>query len=56
MSIRKVKVLEGEAKVNAVKMKLDPEDLVLVQNDGSLEVIEGDPISWLVNRAKEKVY
>lgn len=44
--IRIVKVLQGEEKAIADKMKLDPNDLVIVKYFPklSLEKIEGDPV------------
>jgi len=49
--IRKVKVLRGRAKVEAEKKKLAPDDLVIVIGD-HVEKIEGDPVSYLLKRAK----
>jgi hypothetical protein len=51
-SIRKVKVLEGKEKDEAEKMNLNPEDLVFITDD-HIEKINGDPLSWLLKRAKE---
>jgi len=56
--IRKVKVLQGRAKAEAEKQHLSPNDLVIVKTTvGSLpeyriEKIEGDPVSYLLKRAK----
>ena len=49
--IRKVKVLQGEAKKEADEKGLNPEDLVIVQQKG-LEKIEGDPVSYLIKRGR----
>jgi hypothetical protein len=56
--IRKVKVLQGRAREEAEKKGLDPDDLVIVRTSvGSLpeyhiEKIDGDPVSFLLKRAK----
>ena len=49
--IRKVKVLQGRAKSNAKKMGLSPNDLVIVTPE-YIEKIVGDPVSYLLKRAK----
>jgi hypothetical protein len=57
--IRKVKVLQGRAKEEAEKLKLDPNDLVIVTTSVNslpeyrIEKIEGDPVSYLLKRAKD---
>ena len=51
IKIRKVKVLQGKAKVEAEKRKLSPDDLVIVKNDHIKEVIIGDPVSFLLKLA-----
>jgi hypothetical protein len=49
--IAKVKMLTGKAKDDAKKKGLAPDELVIV--DGSkVEKIEGDPVSFLLKRAK----
>jgi hypothetical protein len=59
MRIRKVKVLQGRARYEADKLGLTPNDLViLTTNVNSLpeyhiEKIEGDPVSFLLKRAKK---
>jgi hypothetical protein len=56
--IRSVKVLQGRAKDEATKQKLNPDDLVIVKTsvnslpEYSVEKIEGDPVSYLLKRAK----
>jgi hypothetical protein len=58
MCIRKVKVLQGNALVEANKQQLNPDDLVIVTTtiydqyppSYSVEKIEGDPISYLLKR------
>lgn len=51
IKIRKVKVLQGKAKTNAKKIRLSPNDLVIVTPE-YIEKIDGDPISYLLKRAK----
>lgn len=56
--IRKVKVLQGRAKDEATKQDLAPDDLVIVKTsvnslpEYSIEKIDGDPVSFLLKRAK----
>jgi len=58
--IRKVKVLQGRAKLEAEKQGLSPDDLVIVTTrinigslpDYSVEKIEGDPTSYLLKRVE----
>lgn len=56
--IRKVKVLQGRAKDEAEKKRLAPDDLVIVKTSVNslpkyeIEKIEGDPVSFLLKRAK----
>ena len=56
--IRAVKILQGRAKDEAMKQQLGPDDLVIVKTsvnslpEYSVEKIEGDPVSYLVKRAK----
>lgn len=56
--IRKVKVLKGRAKDEAEKQGLAPNDLVIVTTtvnslpDYRIEKITGDPVSYLLQRAK----
>lgn len=56
--IRKVKVLQGRAKEEATKKRLTPDDLVIVKTSVNslpeyhIEKIEGDPVSFLLKRAK----
>jgi hypothetical protein len=51
MRITKVKMLRGRAKDDAKKKGFAPDELVIV--DGSkVEKIEGDPVSFLLKRAK----
>lgn len=56
--IRKVKVLKGRAKDEAVNLGLDPDDLVIVTvttnpfPEYQLEKVEGDPISFLLKHDK----
>jgi len=56
--IRKVKVLKGRAKEEAEKNKLSPDDLVILTTSVNslpeyhVEKIEGDPVSYLLKRAK----
>ncbi len=58
ISIRKVKVLQGRAREEATKMGLEANDLVLLTTsinslpEYSIEKIDGDPVSFLLNRAK----
>lgn len=58
MRIRKVKVLQGRAKDEAVKMGLAPDDLVVLTTSVNslpeyhIEKIEGDPVSYLLRLAK----
>ena len=58
MRIRKVKVLQGGARKEAEKKGLKPDDLVIVTTSvGSvpeyhIEKIDGDPVSYLLKRAK----
>jgi hypothetical protein len=55
--IRKVKVLQGRAKIEAEKKKLGPNDLVIVTTSVNslpeyhVEKIDGDPVSYLLKRA-----
>ena len=55
MIIRKVKVLRGKYKVEAFKMGLQADDLVIVKDDETLEKIEGDPVSYLLKRAEKDI-
>ncbi len=56
--IRKVKVLQGRARSEAEKQNLKPDDLVILKTsvnslpEYSVEKIEGDPVSYLIKRAK----
>lgn len=56
--IRAVKVLQGRAKDEAMKQKLNPDDLVIVKTsvnslpEYSVEKVEGDPVSYLLKRTK----
>jgi hypothetical protein len=56
--IRKVKVLQGRAKKEAEKNGLNPNDLVIVTTsinslpEYHIEKIDGDPVSYLLKRAK----
>jgi hypothetical protein len=56
--IRKVKVLQGRAKDEAEKKNLKPDDLVIVTTSVNslpeyhIEKIDGDPVSYLLKRAK----
>jgi hypothetical protein len=56
--IRKVKVLQGRAKDEADKKNLKPDDLVIVTTSVNslpeyhVEKIDGDPVSYLLRRAK----
>jgi hypothetical protein len=56
--IRKVKVLQGRAKDEAEKNGLASDDLVIVKTivdslpEYHIEKIEGDPVSFLLKRAK----
>ncbi len=58
--IRKVKVLQGRAREAATKMGLLANDLVLVTTSVNslpeyhIEKIDGDPVSFLLKRAKAK--
>jgi len=45
-------MLQGIAKEEAEKLGLNPDDLVIVTDDG-IEKIEGDPVSYLLRRAKK---
>ena len=55
--IRKVKVLQGRAKIEADKQQLSLEDLVIVTTsvnslpEYTIEKVEGDPVSYLLNRS-----
>lgn len=55
--IRKVKVLQGNAKKEAEKQGLSPNDLVILTTSANplpeyhIEKVEGDPISYLLKRA-----
>ena len=51
--IRKVKVLQGQLKIKAENQGLSTEDLVIVMKDNTIEKIDGDPVSYLLNRSKE---
>ena len=57
--IRKVKVLQGRAKIEAEKQNLKIDDLVIVTTSVNslpeyhVEKIEGDPVSYLLKRAKD---
>lgn len=51
IGIRKVKVLQGRAKVEAEKQGLKPDDLVIVTNN-HIEKIDGDPVSYLLKRSR----
>ena len=50
--IRKVKVLQGIAKLEAEKQGLSSDDLVIVTT--TIEKIIGDPVSYLLNK-RDKV-
>lgn len=56
--IRKVKMLQGRAKVEAEKQGLAPSDLVIVTTSVNslpeyrIEKVVGDPVSYLLKRAK----
>lgn len=56
--IRKVKVLQGRAKDEAMKQGLAPNDLVILTTSVNslpeyvVEKIVGDPVSFLLKRAK----
>jgi hypothetical protein len=58
MRIRKVKVLQGRAHEEAMKKGLAPNDLVILTTcvnslpEYGVEKIEGDPVSFLLKRAK----
>jgi len=58
--IRKVKVLHGRAKAEAEKQDLKPDDLVILTTSVNslpeyrVEKIDGDPVSFLLKRAKAK--
>ncbi len=54
IKIRKVSVLQGKVKEEAKRKGLSPNDLVIVKPNGHLEKIVGDPVSYLLKRAKEK--
>jgi hypothetical protein len=55
--IRKVKMLQGRAKVEAEKQGLTPNDLVIVTTSVNslpeyhIEKVDGDPVSYLLKRA-----
>lgn len=49
--IKKVKVLTGSLKKEAEEKKLGPEDLVIVKDGHIEEKVEGDPVTYLLNRA-----
>ena len=55
--IRKVKMLQGRAKMEAEKQGLTPNDLVIVTTSVNslpeyhVEKVEGDPVSYLLKRA-----
>lgn len=55
--IRKVKMLQGRAKVEAEKQHLDSNDLVIVTTsinslpEYHIEKIDGDPVSYLLKRS-----
>ena len=53
IKIRKVRVLQGEAKTRAKKMGLSPDDLVIVTPE-HIEKVVGDPVSYLLKRAKQR--
>lgn len=50
--IRKVKVLQGMAKVIADEYGLEPDDLVILTV--SLEKVVGDPVSYLLSQVIEE--
>ncbi len=56
--IRKVKMLQGRAKVEAEKQGLTPNDLVIVTTtvnslpEYHIEKVDGDPVSYLLKRAQ----
>ena len=56
--IRKVRMLQGRAKSEAEKQGLAPNDLVIVTTSVNslpeyrIEKVEGDPVSYLLKRAK----
>ena len=58
ISIRKVKVLKGRAKIEAEKLGLSSNDLVILKTSVNslpeyhVEKIIGDPVSYLLKRAK----
>lgn len=52
IGIRKVKYLQGMAKVVAEEHGLDPDDLVILTV--SLEKVVGDPVSYLLSEFIEK--
>lgn len=58
LRIRKVKVLQGRAKDEAERQRLTPNDLVVVTTtvnslpEYHIEKIDGDPVSYLLKRAK----
>ncbi len=57
--VRKVKVLKGRAKDAAMKLGLDPDDLVIVTvtlhplPEYHIEKIEGGPVSFLLKEVEE---
>ena len=59
--IRKVKVLQGKPKIEAEKLGLSPEDLVLVTTtinfdsppDYAVEKIEGSPMDFLLSNKRD---
>ena len=58
MRIKKVKVLQGRAREQAEKMKLAPDDLVVLTTsvnslpEYKIEKIDGDPVSYLIKHLK----
>ncbi len=52
IGIRKVKVLQGMAKVVAEECGLEPDDLVILTV--SLEKVIGDPVSYLLAQVIEE--
>lgn len=56
--IRKVKMLQGRAKEEAEKQGLTPNDLVIITTSVNslpeyrIEKVDGDPVSYLLKRAK----
>jgi hypothetical protein len=51
--IRKVKVLQDKLRIKAEKQGFSPEDLVIIDGD-SIERIDGDPVSYLLNRVEKE--